>query len=400
MYHEIFHMTPYLPARDTGLLDRAVDIIEKSAALAGALHPITRQGLTALLQITNTYYSNLIEAHHTHPVDIERAMAHQYDHDPAKRDLQIEAKRHVELARDIERQLGAMHTRPTETDFICSIHQRFYENLPNRFKKPADMDGQSHVVVSPGEFRGHHVKVGYLIPVEPEAIGMFMAEFEKQYDLNRFGRSEKLLAIAAAHHRLVWIHPFSDGNGRVARLFSDACMKAAGITGYGLWTISRGFARYKADYLAALAAADAHRRGDLDGRGNLSQKGLNRFCEFYIETCLDQIRFMENLLDLEGLLPRIAQYIHLRANRLIPGAGPLRPEALHLIREAFVFGQFPRGQAARISGLKERTARTLLSQLAAEKLLVSDTPKGPVRLHFSASLLPVWFPGLGPGDET
>jgi len=92
----------------------------------------------------------------------------------------------------------------------------------------------------------------------------------------------------------------------------------------------------------------------------------------------------------------IEQYIRLRANHLIPNVEPIRPEALHLIKEAFVFGEFARGQASRLTGLKERTARTLLSQLVDEGLLVSATPKGPVRLRFSAHLLPVWFPDLGP----
>lgn len=86
----------------------------------------------------------------------------------------------------------------------------------------------------------------------------------------------------------------------------------------------------------------------------------------------------------------------MRSRNLIPNAAPLRPEALHLIREAFVFGELARGQAARLTGLKERTARSLLAELIADGLLVSDTPKGPVRLHFSARLLPVWFPDLGP----
>jgi hypothetical protein len=105
---------------------------------------------------------------------------------------------------------------------------------------------------------------------------------------------------------------------------------------------------------------------------------------------------MRQMLDLEGLLGRVEQYIRLRADHLIPGVDPIRPEALHLIREAFVFGTFARGQAARLTGLKERTARTLLSRLIDEGLLISHTPKGPVRLQFSAHLLPVWFPDLGP----
>ncbi|MDX9786338.1 MAG: Fic family protein [Desulfobacterales bacterium] len=396
MYDNVFHMTPYLPSTHSDLQDSAVEIIEKSAALAGKLHPITLQGLIDFLRITNTYYSNLIEDHNTHPVEIERAMAQAYDRDPVKRDLQVEARAHVWLERDLDHEIHSGTVRPTAPDFIRSIHRRFYEKLPDRFKRIDSVDGKTSVAVIPGAFRDHSVKVAGLVPVAPLAIESFMSEFDRQYDLSRFSRIEKLSAIAAAHHRLMWIHPFSDGNGRVARLFTGVCLKTSGIAGYDLWSINRGFARFKPDYMAALADADRPRQGDLDGRGNLSQKGLDRFCEFFFSICLDQIAFMQKVLSLEGLLKRIEQYIRLRANLLLPGLKPIKPEAFHLIKEAFLMGAFGRGEASQLTGLGERTARTLLSELIDEGLLVSDTPKGPVRLHFSAHLLPVWFPDLGP----
>ncbi len=42
----------------------------------------------------NCYYSNLIEGHDTHPVDIERALRHDYSDDPRTRNLQLEAAAH------------------------------------------------------------------------------------------------------------------------------------------------------------------------------------------------------------------------------------------------------------------------------------------------------------------
>ncbi len=70
----------------------------------------------------------------------------------------------------------------------------------------------------------------------------------------------------------------------------------------------------------------------------------------------------------------------------------------YLIKEAFIAGEFARGQAAHLTGLKERTARSLLADLVSEGLLVSDTPKGPVRLNFNDRLLPTWFPDIGPAE--
>lgn len=389
-------MTPYLPSKSPDLQDMALDIYEKSAALSSKIHPITLRSLMDFLRIINTYYSNLIEDHHTHPLDIERAMVKRFDEDPIKRDFQIEAGVHVELERSLDLEMSKNPAPPTDPGFIQSIHRRFYDGLPDRFKKVPDIEGKSAIFVKSGEFRNHYVKVGRLVPIAPEFVEKHMMEFHRQYRLNRFSRVERLAAIAAAHHRLMWIHPFSDGNGRVARLFTGVCLQVSGLLGYGLWFISRGFARYKADYLAALADADGPRRGDLDGRGRLSQRGLDQFCKFFYTVCLDQLSFMGKMLELESLLPRIEQYIRLSADRLIPGGEPIRIEAIHLIREAFAFGEFPRGRAADLTGLGERTARNLLSEMIQRGLLVSDTPKGPVRLHFTSHLLPYWFPGLGP----
>jgi Fic family protein len=80
----------------------------------------------------------------------------------------------------------------------------------------------------------------------------------------------------------MWIHPFLDGNGRVTRLYTDACFHKLPLSGYGLWNISRGLARRRDDYMSALTQGDAPRRNDLDGRGNLSNEGLVKFCDFFL----------------------------------------------------------------------------------------------------------------------
>ncbi len=53
--------------------------------------------------------------------------------------------------------------------------------------------------------------------------------------------------------------------------------------------LSRGFARARPAYYQHLQAADQPRANDLDGRGNLSDAALSRFCYFFLERCLDPI---------------------------------------------------------------------------------------------------------------
>jgi hypothetical protein len=176
------------------------------------------------------------------------------------------------------------------------------------------------------------------------------------------------------------------------------------LCGYGLWNISRGIAREKSAYIAALVQADAPRQGPLDGRGNLSEKGLTGFCEFFLGLCLDQIDYMGRMLALDGLLERVQGYVNLRKEKAIaaPTAAspPLRKEAARMLQETLLRGEVSRGDAIRCAGMAERTGRKLLGQLQQEGLLVSDTPKGPVEIRAPRCSGRILFPGSLPGSRT
>ncbi|GAB4230729.1 MAG: Fic family protein [Kiloniellaceae bacterium] len=392
LYSNISEMEPLFPSvGDSSLADLAVEVIRRSAALSSFLHPVTRRAVVELVRSMNSYYSNLIEGHHTHPVDIERALARDYSDDPAKRAMQLESAAHIEVQRLIEARL---RTSPDldicSQDFLCWIHQEFYARLPEEFCRVQAPDGSIREVV-PGRLRQENVTVGRHIAPSHHALSDFLARFEAVYCPEKLNAVNKVIAAAASHHRLAWIHPFLDGNGRVARLFTHAYLVKAHIDGHGLWTVSRGLARNRDSYLAALAGADAHRQGDLDGRGNLSNRGLVAFCTFFLQMALDQVCFMADLLELDGLQKRITGYVERQASY-----GELAPEAAYLLREALLRGEFPRGEAVRITGRPERTARRILKSLLDRRLLVSDSEKGPVRLSFPARVTGYYFPRLYP----
>ena len=200
----------------------------------------------------------------------------------------------------------------------------------------------------------------------------------------------RLNPILGKFNRLLWIHPFIDGNGRVARLYSHAYLKIIGI-GRSLWSVSRGLARNAEEYKTRLDAADAPRQGDLDGRGSLSQKGLEDFCVFFLNICIDQVDFMESLLKPAELIRRVEIYTgeEVRAKRLPKGSFPL-------LREALLAGEFERGKATSLTGYKDRQARTVLKELLEKGLLTSRNVKGPVRLGFPIDIVERWFPSLYP----
>ena len=287
----------------------------------------------------------------------------------------------------------------TDQTFLCNLHREFYRQLPEAFQVVTHPETGRQSRVIPGEFRKEAVKVGYHEPPPQGDIEAFLRRFAEFYASEQHHGALKLVAAAAAHHRLMWIHPFLDGNGRVARLFTEAYLFRIPVQGFGLWSVSRGLARRNADYKSALSCADAPRRNDLDGRGNLSNEGLIAFCRFFLEVCLDQVNYMGDLLRLEQLAERIRQYIELRGSGLIPSPteekGPRR-EAARMLLEVLVKGEAARGAVIAASGLKERTGRTLLGQLLTEGLLLSDTPKGDVRLGLPIHAAGWFFPDLYP----
>ncbi len=381
-------MDPLLPEdRRSELSDLATDLVSKASSLAGRLHPILRSSLGDLVRSMNCYYSNLIEGHNTHPIDIDRALAGDYAADQTRRNLQLEAIAHIELQRLIDR--GDVPFPVVSSEFIVWLHREFCAKLPEDLLWATNPETGARRAVVPGEFRDGYVRIGAHIPPPPADLPAFLRRFAGYYGGN-LSRIQRVISVAASHHRLLWIHPFLDGNGRVTRLFSHAFLRDQGI-GSELWSVSRGLARNVEEYKAALRGADESRRGDLDGRGNLTLGGLETFCRFFLRTCIDQIDFMESLLAPMELQRRIEIWCEeeTRARRLPKGTW-------NLLREALLAGEFPRGRAADITGYETRQARTVLTQLLTAGLLVSPTARGPVRLGFPIGVVERWLPRLYP----
>lgn len=405
MYEHITQMEPLYPAHAEKLEDVAREVIAVSGKLEGRLAAPTLAGIRSLLRVVNSYYSNLIEGHSTHPIDIERAMRRDYSADQDKRDLQIESQIHIEVQEELAKRLvEEPDLNVASPELLRWIHDRFYSRMPERLRWVKG-DNQEKEWVEAGVFRNRSVVVGVHIPPKAEALDRFLERFASYYDPAKQHGVWPLIALAAGHHRLMWIHPFLDGNGRVARLFTDAYFLRSQIAGYGLWNVSRGLARGRENYRAHLAAADAPREGDLDGRGNLSDRTMTEFCGFFLEVCLDQAKYMDSLLALNGFIGRLEKYVHLRGSGMAPGptaarAIALRAEVVPVLREVAIEGEIARGEVFRLIGMSERSGRDTLSGLLEEGLLISDSPRGPVRLGFPAHAAGFWFPELYPAEKT
>jgi len=369
-----------------GLTDLALELAQRSAGFRRSLPESLLASLAGLVRSMNCYYSNLIEGHDTHPIDIERALSGEYSKDAKKRDLQLEARAHIAVQQWIDD--GGLKGRAVTADAIREIHRRFCEHLPAELLWVEDSTSKEKIRVVPGELRHRDIALGDHIPVSPGAVPRFLRRFEEVY--SRLGKTETILATAAAHHRLVWIHPFLDGNGRVARLMSHATLLEALDTG-AVWSVARGLARNVEAYKGHLAACDLIRRNDLDGRGNLSEENLAAFTRFFLTTCLDQVVFMEGLMQPDQLRARILLWTEeeIRLDRLPPKSGAVLEAVLYR-------GELPRGDAAAIVGTGDRQARRVVSAMIERGVLLSESSRAPLRLAFPATLAARWMPGLFP----
>lgn len=388
---------PLLPSAHKlgGLLERASDLTRVATALGSAT--AAQQELRTLLRSMNSYYTNKLEGEHTRPIEIEQALQQDFSANADVARRQRLALAHIRTEQACEEMLdaGAAAGKDPVSElyaagWLKSLHHELFAGLPVEDLRLAD---GSQLV--PGEFRSRQVAVGRHEPPVSGALPQFVEHWGKVYAAARRGELS-IVAAAASHHRLAWIHPFLDGNGRVARLHTHLLFHAMGLS-KGLWSPLRGFARTEARYKALLQAADEHRRGDLDGRGNLTEQGLIDWIQYTIEICEDQVRFMTAQLDVANMYSRIEAAL-LQDSRE-PGSG-VRIEALRPLHYLFATRlELARGEFKVMTGLGDRLATELVSTLVKRGYLATDSAYGKLRFAIPRHALRHYFPNLWPEAE-
>jgi Fic family protein len=137
------------------LEDLATELIAKASSLATSLRPEVRIGIADLVRSMNCYYSNLIEGHNTHPRDIERALRSDYASNATKRELQMEARAHIEVQRILD--------ESDEVDLVsakslCRIHREFCSRLPEDLLWVRNPDSHKRIKIVPGRLHELHIR--------------------------------------------------------------------------------------------------------------------------------------------------------------------------------------------------------------------------------------------------
>jgi Fic family protein len=386
MSESVYLIEPLMPISNRALVDLATELLETAQRLNHSVHPILRTELGKLVRSMNCYYSNLIEGHKTLPIDIEKALNNNFVDDEKIKNLQLEAIAHIKVQEKIDLDLGV--DKAMTQARIRWIHREFCSHLPQAMLKVANQEQTKMIQITPGEYRTGKVIVRKHIPISAAAIATFLARFEQGYNWSKLSKIDAVIAAAASHHRLLWIHPFYDGNGRVSRLFSHGYLREIGI-GNSLWSVARGLARNQEEYKKYLALADSSRWNDLDGRGNLTNKGLVEFCSFFLEVCLDQIKFMTALIEPDLILNRIEIFTEEQIR-----LGKLLPHSFLLLKQLWLEGEVSKSRVPQIVGYEERQARTLQKKLIEAGLISAASKRSPLRLSFPMAIAERYFPAL------
>lgn len=385
-------MFPVLPSKIPPELDQLIlDVTTESAALGHGIHPHIVEEIARFMVKVNSFYTNGMEGNPSKLKDIEAALNKTLSKDKTARNNQKEHLAHIEVQEAMLRRLKEEPgLRICSEEFLCWIHREFYDKLPAEMRF-ALTKSDAPVPVIPGELRDRGISVGrHDAPlITRDEVRDYLQKFEEHLSPEKLTGSQKLLGMASSHHRFLWIHPFPDGNGRVARLMSIAYAYKIGIGTNMLWTVTRAFARQRATYDASLDSADQERRYDWDGRGPLSEENLIGFCIYYLECCKDQIEYMDGVLSLTGLERRYRHYVDgIIKDRVISKA------AGSVMEKLLLQGGIPRSQVQEICDVKQRRASDIIKELINARLVRSESAYGALRLNISTEMSIQLFPGL------
>ncbi|MEE8588816.1 MAG: Fic family protein [Sulfurimonadaceae bacterium] len=391
--------TPIAPTNNRGvippdLLRKAEDLISSSAVLTGNHPKETIDAVKECLRTTNSYYSNKIESEGTRPVDIERAMKKEFDSDDKKRALQMLSLAHIETQKQIEQAAQNEMFNPYATDFICDVHKTLYSQEGMESFLQLKHQGLQERLV-PGQLRTRDVAIGDHVAPSADELSSLMGKYELLYSRSLAEtRVSQLVHALASHHRLAYLHPFLDGNGRTSRLVLDGALLSIKVDGYGLWNISRGLARDENAYKTALANADLKRQGNYDGTGSLSLDALERFVSFMLECAQDQVNYMGKYLKMNSLVSRLEAYV-IRSQQGDFTIDPLPKNTQRIFKELLLKGEIKqRNEIDTILGISRRGASAITKELLQRGYLQSDGPKKPLRLKIETHLAVHLFPEL------
>jgi len=377
----------FFPSNDSDLPDLLLEFFKESTALGRSLQKETRRRISDIIQRVSCYHAHLIAGHHIKPMDIEMAARKEFSDNPSNRSLQEWSYSYIHIQKQIDiRLLTESSLNISSIKYLEWIHKVFYSLIPDEFLRIKNRNNHQLTRIIPGKLPEYDDED------KNSRNYLLKEEFSDLYNPENVSGDQRLHAAVASHSRLHFLFPIQEVTDIISQFYTVSFFKLAGLDALGLFSLTRMIARNQDEYRGTLNLAAK----SASAKNKYKDFGLREFCRFFVSSCINEIRFMKELTDPERLQKRIIGYVHLRSRGMLTDGDPLREEAKYILTGAMLRGSLPRGEAKRITGLGERTARSLLSRLLEEKLLVSENHKAPVKFNIPPKAIGYYLPDLYP----
>lgn len=270
------------PAFDTPLLDVLTELeYLRRLQLSGTTPEETFFQLKEIFHKLESLASARIEGNHTTLADYIETSVDGVSH----KEDQIKEIKNIESAMDYLEQVVEPGTLITE-QLIRELHAIAVECLTREGDR------------TPGAYRTGPIRISQSNHLPPDAlnVGSYMHEltsFINKTDAPKYD----LIKVALSHHRFGWIHPFSNGNGRVVRLLTYALLIKFGYnvkSGGRVLNPTAVFCNDREKYYEMLSCADLG-----------TDEMLNKWCTYVLEGILTELSKVDQLTNYEYLQNKI-----------------------------------------------------------------------------------------------
>ena len=148
-----------------------------------------------------------------------------------------------------------------------------------------------------GEFRRHRVTVGRYLAAPPETVPQLMAQYcdwlnDKQVTSREYAVAEQIVKAIMAHVYFAWIHPYGDGNGRMARLLEFAILLGAGVPDIAAHLLSNHYNNTRDEYYRQLQRS----HGEFRDGSYPEDVDKSRFLEYALQGLKDELESQFQLI--------------------------------------------------------------------------------------------------------
>ncbi len=211
------------------------------------LTPTVLRSLRESSRIYTTHYSTMIEGNQLNPDQIEAVVKHK-GHFPGREREEAEVRGYYEALDTVEK-LSAQG-KPLTEKLIKTIHALVMGSGSLRVKSTPYRTAQN--VIKDG-------RDGTIVYMPPEAhdVSDLMAQLVTWVEHSTQHIPAPLIA-AIVHYQYATVHPYYDGNGRIARLITTFLLHRAGYDLKGLYCLEEYYARNLAAYYDAISIGPSH----------------------------------------------------------------------------------------------------------------------------------------------